>query len=466
MKVYNTLTNKKEEFKTIEKNKVKMYVCGPTVYDFIHIGNARPLIVFDTIRRYFLYKGYEVEYIQNFTDIDDKIIQKANQEGKTSTEVAQKYINEFMKDSKSINVLEATYYPKVTEEIKEILEMINELVEKKIAYEVNGTVYFNTRKYEQYGKLSNRKLDELLAGARIEVSQEKKNSTDFVLWKPAKENEPSWESSYGLGRPGWHIECSAMAKKYLGDTIDIHGGGEDLIFPHHENEIAQSECANGKNFANYWLHNGFINIDNEKMSKSLGNFFTLREILEKFDAIVVRYFILSGHYRSPINFSHELMQSAKSGLERIKKCFDLLNYLLENNNTQILEEEKMLIKEIEKYKLNFEKSMEDDFNTADAIAVIFDLVKFANINVNEESSNEFIETILNQIKEFLSILGIEFKNNINEELEKEVLKLIEERTIAKKERNFNRADEIREYLLNKGVVLEDTRSGVKWSYKG
>ncbi len=466
MNFYNTLTNKKEIFKTIEENKVKMYVCGPTVYDFIHIGNARPVVVFDTLRRYFLYKGYEVEYVQNFTDIDDKIIKKANEQNKESSFIANNFIEEFMKDVKSLNALEATHYPKVTEEINIILKMIDELISKGYAYEINGAVYFNTKKHEQYGKLSNRKLEDLLAGARVEVVEEKENSTDFVLWKPAKENEPSWNSKYGLGRPGWHIECSAMAKKYLGDTIDIHAGGEDLIFPHHENEIAQSECSNGKPFANYWLHNGFININNEKMAKSAGNFFTVRDILKKFDGNVVRFFILSGHYRSPINFSDELMLSAKNGLDRIKKCYDNLKFLLQTNENSLLEEEKKLLEKVQNFKTIFDEKMDDDFNTADAISVIFDLVKFTNINVSKNSSKDFIEAILNQIDEFLYVIGINFENQLDKNFEKEILQLIEERKQAKKEKNFLRADEIREYLLSKGVVLEDTRSGVKWSYEG
>ncbi len=465
MKVYNTLTNKKEKFKTIEERKVKMYVCGPTVYNFIHIGNARPLIVFDTVRRYFLYKGLDVEYIQNFTDIDDKIINRAILENKEVFEISNTYIEEFLKDSKSLNVLEATYYPKVTNEIDEILIMIDNLIEKGFAYNVNGTVYFDTRKYNDYGKLSNRNLDDLLAGARVEVSSDKKNNTDFVLWKPAKENEPSWKSKFGLGRPGWHIECSAMAKKYLGDTIDIHAGGEDLIFPHHENEIAQSECSNEKTFANYWLHNGFINIDNEKMSKSKGNFFTVREILEKFDPMTVRYLILSGHYRSPINFSSDLLESAKNALDRIRKCYSTLKYLLKDNNIKLLDEERVLIKKLESFKNTFIEKMDDDFNTADAISTVFELVKFVNINITEKNSGSFIEAVLKQIDEFLYVLGIELENKVDKNLEEEVLKLIEERNIAKKDKNFTRADEIREYLLNKGIVLEDTRSGVKWSYK-
>lgn len=463
MKVYNTLTNKKEEFKTLEKNKVKMYVCGPTVYNFIHIGNARPLIVFDTVRRYLQFKGYEVEYVQNFTDIDDKIINRAKEENKTSEEVAKTYIDEFMKDSKSVNVLEATHYPMVTKEITSILKMVNELIEKGFAYEVDGTVYFNTRKYKEYGRLSNRNLDDLLAGARIEVAKEKENDTDFVLWKPAKEGEPFWNSKYGKGRPGWHIECSAMAKKYLGDTIDIHAGGEDLIFPHHENEIAQSECANEKTFANYWLHNGFININNEKMSKSLGNFFTLREILEKFDGSVIRFFILSGHYRTPINFSDELMQSSKSGLERIQKSYENIKFLIENNKEIEFFEDKSQLVDL---KNSFIKSMDDDFNTADAISTIFELVKFANIKANENSSKEFLKNILKLFEEFLFVIGIIFETKVDKGLEEEILKLIEERTNAKKNKDFVRADEIRNYLYDKGVELEDTRNGIKWSYKG
>lgn len=385
MKIYNTLTRKKEEFVPIEENKVKMYVCGPTVYDYIHIGNARPYVIFDTIRRYFEYRGYEVNYIQNFTDVDDKIINKANEENVDMSVISERYINEALKDAHGLNVKDATFNPRVTQEMDNIIEMIKTLIEKGYAYEVNGSVYFDTMSFSDYGKLSKKKIDELIAGAseRIEVDSDKKNSTDFILWKPFKPGEPKWDSPWGQGRPGWHIECSVMAKKYLGDTIDIHAGGEDLIFPHHENEIAQSEAANGKPFANYWMHNGFINIDNEKMSKS-GKFFTLRDVVKEVPYDVIRFFILNGHYRSPINFSRELMQAAANGLDRIKNCMkDIEFYESKNTKDSFTDNEKSLIIESDNFIKQFEKSMDDDFNTADAVSAIFEFVKFANININE-----------------------------------------------------------------------------------
>ncbi|MDE6181970.1 MAG: cysteine--tRNA ligase, partial [Eubacteriales bacterium] len=382
MKVYNTLTRQKEEFIPIEKNKVKMYVCGPTVYDFIHIGNARPYVVFDTVRRYLEYKGYDVTYVQNFTDVDDKIINRANAEGVSMEEISNRYIDEALKDAKLLNVKQSTYNPRVTEEIKEIIEMIEILIENKNAYEKDGTVFFDTNSFKEYGKLSGKKLDELEIGARIKLDEAKKNPTDFVLWKPKKEGEPAWKSPWGEGRPGWHIECSVMAKKYLGEEIDIHAGGEDLVFPHHENEIAQSECCNKKTFAKYWLHNGFINVDNEKMSKSKGNFFTIRDITEKIPYDVVRFFILSGHYRNPINFSQELMEASSNALDRIKNCVKKVNYIIENTQGQLTEEEKNILNNANEFKPQFEKAMYDDFNTADAITAIFEIVKFANINIS------------------------------------------------------------------------------------
>ncbi len=465
MKVYNTQTKSKEEFVPIEANKVKIYVCGPTVYDFIHIGNARPFVVFDTVRRYFLYKGYDVTYVQNFTDIDDKIIAKAIEENVDSIQISERYIQEAKVDSQGLNVMEASFHPKVTEEVEEIINMISTLVEKGYAYEKNGSVYFDTSKYKEYGKLSNRKLEDMLSGARIAVDSEKNNSTDFILWKPAKVNEPKWSSPWGDGRPGWHIECSVMAKKYLGDTIDIHAGGEDLIFPHHENEIAQSQCANGTKFANYWLHNGFINIQNEKMSKSKGNFFTVRDIVKKYSYEEIRFFILSGHYRSPINFSEELMMASRRSLERIKTSISNLEFLINNSNSEkITKIEDTLLESSKKYITDFEKSMEDDFNTADAISCIFELVKFININTNENSSKEFSQKLLDKINMLLKILGMDY-NNTNNSLAEEVEELIAKREDARKNKDWTTADSIRDILNEKGIVLEDTPLGVKWSIK-
>lgn len=470
MKLYNTLTRQKEEFVPLEEGKVKMYVCGPTVYNYIHIGNARPYVVFDTIRRYMEYKGYEVNYVQNFTDVDDKIIKRANEENTTMQVISDRYIEEALKDAKGLNIKVATHHPRVTQEMPEIIEMIKTLIEKGFAYEADGTVYYDTKKFEEYGKLSKKNIDELQAGAseRVDVDNNKKSPMDFVLWKPAKPNEPKWESPWGEGRPGWHIECSVMAKKYLGDTIDIHAGGEDLIFPHHENEIAQSEAANGKIFAKYWMHNGFINVDNKKMSKSLGNFFTLREIASEFPYEVIRFFILNGQYRTPINFSRELVKAAQNGLERIKNCISNLKYILENLEQKGLsEKEEALIPELESFKTDFEKAMDDDFNTADAITAIYELVKFANINVNENSSKEFTELVDNQLETLTDILGL-ISNEEGSALidEAEIEALIQKRQDAKKAKDFALADKIREDLKEKGIILEDTRQGVRWTYKG
>lgn len=464
MKVYNTLTRQKEEFIPLEKNKVKMYVCGPTVYDFIHIGNARPYVVFDTVRRYLEYKGYEVTYVQNFTDVDDKIINRANAEGVSMEEISNRYIDEALKDAKLLNVKQSTYNPRVTEEIKEIIEMIEILIENKNAYEKDGTVFFDTNSFKEYGKLSGKKLDELEIGARIKLDEAKKNPTDFVLWKPRKEGEPAWKSPWGEGRPGWHIECSVMAKKYLGEEIDIHAGGEDLIFPHHENEIAQSECCNKKTFAKYWLHNGFINVDNEKMSKSKGNFFTIRDITEKIPYDVVRFFILSGHYRNPINFSQELMEASGNALDRIKNCVKKINYIIENTQGQLTEEEANILNNANEFKLQFEKAMDDDFNTADGITAVFEIVKFANINVSEKSSKEFAEKILAKITELTDVLGIlfEIEENTNIDTDK-IEKLIEKRQEARKNKDYKLADEIRDELKAMGILIEDTSAGFRWS---
>lgn len=467
MKVYNTLTKQKEEFVPLEPGKVKMYVCGPTVYDYIHIGNARPYVIFDTIRRYMEYKGYEVNYVQNFTDVDDKIIKKAIAEGVDSKVISERYIEEAKKDAEGLNVEPATKNPKVTEEMDSIIEMIKTLIDRGHAYEVNGSVFYDTKSFADYGKLSGKNIDDLEAGARIAVDETKKSPMDFVLWKPKKDGEPYWESPWGQGRPGWHIECSVMAKKYLGDTIDIHAGGEDLVFPHHENEIAQSEAANGKPFAKYWLHNGFINVDNKKMSKSLGNFFTLREIVEHIPYDVVRFFILSGHYRSPINFSRELMESAGAGLDRIKNAYKSLLFMESKAEGTMSEAEKDLNKEADKFRTQFESAMDDDFNTADAVTSIFEIAKFANVNVNENSSKEFITAIREKMLMLCNILGIKPYDEIKGEQisEEEVEALISERTAAKKAKDFARADAIREELSSKGVVIEDTRAGVRWSYK-
>lgn len=465
MKLYNTLTKKKEEFVPLEEGKVKMYVCGPTVYNFIHIGNARPMIVFDTARRYMEYKGYEVNFVSNFTDVDDKIIKKSLEEGVPAEEISERYIKECKKDMADMNVKPATTHPKATEEIDGMVEMIQTLIERGYAYPVDGTVYFRTRKFNEYGKLSHKNLDDLRSGNRsllVSGEDQKEDPLDFVLWKPKKEGEPFWVSPWGEGRPGWHIECSVMSKKYLGEEIDIHAGGEDLIFPHHENEIAQSECCNGKIFARYWLHNGFLNIDNRKMSKSLGNFFTVREIGEQYDLQVLRFFMLSAHYRSPINFSREIMESSKNALERIVTAVSNLKHLEETAKTaNVTEEEKELLKEMAAYRQKFEEAMDDDLNTADAVSAIFELVKFANTHAGESSSAEFIKKVKYEIISLSDILGL-LVDKKEENLDAEIENLIAERQAARKARNFKRADEIRDQLLAQGIILEDTREGVKW----
>lgn len=469
MKIYNTLSRHKEEFVPLKENEVNMYVCGPTVYNYIHIGNARPMIVFDTVRRYFEYKGYKVNYVSNFTDVDDKIIAKANEEGVSASEISERFIKEAKKDMADLGVREATVHPKATEEIDGMIDMITTLIEKGHAYEKNGTVYFRTRSFKDYGKLSRKNIDELEAGHRAEAhalkvsgEDEKEDPLDFVLWKPKKEGEPYWESPWSQGRPGWHIECSVMSKKYLGEEIDIHAGGEDLIFPHHENEIAQSEACNGKQFARYWMHNGFLNIDNKKMSKSAGNFFTVREIGEKYPLMVIRFFMLSGHYRGPINFSEELIKAASNGLARITTAVERLNDLYEKaDSAEVTDEEKGVADEAERLTKAFEAAMDDDFNTADAITAVFELVKLANTKIDDNSSKEIIEVVKGTIDVLLDVLGIETKEE-KEILDEEIEKLIAERTAARKERNFKRADEIRDELLGKGIVLEDTRDGVKW----
>ena len=465
MKIYNTLTKKKEEFEPLEKNKVKMYVCGPTVYNLIHIGNARPMICFDTVRRYLEYKGYEVNYVSNFTDVDDKIIKKANEEGVSAEEISTRYIAECKKDMEGMNIKPATTHPLATQEIGGMIDMIQTLIDKGYAYNVNGTVYYRTRKFEGYGKLSKKNIDDLEAGHRdIKVAgeDEKEDPLDFVLWKPKKEGEPSWPSPWSDGRPGWHIECSVMAKKYLADEIDIHAGGEDLIFPHHENEIAQSEAANGVQFAKYWMHNAFLNIDNKKMSKSLGNFFTVRDISKEYDLQVLRFFMLSAHYRNPINFGHDLMESAKNGLERIVTAVANLKHLSENaKEGSMAADEAEKIASLKEMYDKFEQAMDDDFNTADAISAVFEIVKFANSNSSAENTKEYIDTLVKKITTLTDVLGLKVEKK-EEILDEDIEKLIAERQQARKDRNFARADEIRDELLAKGIVLEDTREGVRW----
>ena len=466
MKLYNTLTRRKEEFVPLEEGKVKMYVCGPTVYNLIHIGNARPMIIFDTVRRYFEYRGYQVEYVSNFTDVDDKIIKKALEEGVSAQEISERYIAECKKDMAGMNVKPATVHPQATQEIDGMISMIQTLIDKGYAYAADdGTVYFRVKKFKEYGKLSHKNLDDLQSGFRaLQVSGEdqKEDPLDFVLWKPKKEGEPYWESPWCKGRPGWHIECSVMSKKYLGEEIDIHAGGEDLIFPHHENEIAQSECCNDKIFARYWMHNAFLNIDNRKMSKSLGNFRTVREISQQYDLQVLRFFMLNAHYRSPLNFSADLMEASKNALERIVeaagKLADQKDHAAVREASQ---EEKELIKESESFVTKFEDAMDDDFNTADALAAVFELVKFSNTNVTGESSAEFAGQLFTTMKDLCEVLGLNVEKK-DEILDKEIEDLIQERQEARKSKNFARADEIRDELLAKGIQLKDTREGVKW----
>ncbi len=466
MKIFNTLTMHKDEFVPIEPGKVSMYVCGPTVYNLIHIGNARPMIVFDTVRRYLEHRGYEVNYVSNFTDVDDKIIKAAIEEGVTAEEIANRYIIECKKDMEGMNVRPATTHPLATQEIPGMIEMISTLIDKGYAYEKNGTVYFSTRKFKKYGDLSHKNIDDLRSGFRdLKVSgeAEKEDPLDFVLWKPKKEGEPFWKSPWSDGRPGWHIECSVMAKRYLGDTIDIHAGGEDLVFPHHENEVAQSTCANGVPFANYWMHNAFLNIDNKKMSKSLGNFFTVRDIAEHYDLQVLRLFMLSAHYRSPLNFSNELMESAKASLDRIRRAAARLADIAENGaDGDMTEAEAAKAEEAKAFIGLFDEKMDDDANTADAVSVVFDLVRFANTNVFEENSTKaYAKAVLEVLQTLCDILGIipiEAKGSLDEEIEA----LIEQRQQARKEKNWALADKIRDDLLAQGIVLRDTKEGVKW----
>ena len=465
MKIYNTLSKTKEEFIPLEEGKVRMYVCGPTVYNLIHIGNARPMIVFDTVRRYMEYKGYEVNYVSNFTDVDDKIIKKAIEEGVEASVISERYIAECKKDMEALNVKPATTHPLATNEICGMLDMIGDLIEKGHAYPAaDGTVYFRTRSFKEYGKLSHKNLDDLQGGNRsllVSGEDQKEDPLDFVLWKPRKEGEPAWESPWCDGRPGWHIECSVMSKKYLGDEIDIHAGGEDLVFPHHENEIAQSEAANGKTFARYWMHNAFLNIDNKKMSKSAGNFFTVRDISEKYDLQVLRFFMLSAHYRSPLNFSADLMEAAKNGLERIVTAAEKLRDLQSKAVGELTESEVASLEEAKSFMAKYEEAMEDDFNTADAISAIFEMVKFTNTNANADSSKAYVDALYAQLEKQAEICGLILEKKA-EILDEEIEKLIQERQDARKAKNFARADEIRNQLLEQGIVLEDTREGVKW----
>ena len=466
MKIFNTLSRRKEEFVPIDPGKVKMYVCGPTVYNFIHIGNARPMIVFDTVRRYFEYKGYEVNYVSNFTDVDDKIIRKAIEEGVDAETISKRYIAECKKDMEMMNVKPATKNPQATQEIGGMIEMINTLIEKGHAYvAADGTVYFRTKSFKEYGKLSHKNLDDLQSGFReIKVTGEegKEDPTDFVLWKPKKEGEPFWESPWCQGRPGWHIECSEMSKKYLGESIDIHAGGEDLIFPHHENEIAQSECANGKTFANYWMHNAFLNIDNRKMSKSLGNFFTVREISEKYDLQVLRLFMLSAQYRSPLNFSADLMEASKNSLERIRTAAEhQADCLKAAKEGEMTAEEKQNQAAVEELVQKFETAMDDDFNTADAISAIFEIVRLSNSTISEASTKAYVSYVKETMDKLCDVLGI-ITEKKEEILDSEVEDLIAKRQQARKDKNFALADEIRGQLLDMGIILEDTREGVKW----
>ncbi|HVI40561.1 MAG TPA: cysteine--tRNA ligase [Anaerovoracaceae bacterium] len=463
MKIYNTLTRKKEEFIPIDENELKIYVCGPTVYNYFHIGNARPFVVFDTLRKYLTYRGKNVKFVQNFTDVDDKIINKAREEGVKAGEVSEKYIEEYYKDAKSLNVEKATVHPKVTENMNEIIAFVQGLIDKGYAYEAEGDVYYSTRKFKDYGKLSRQNIEDLESGARIEVEEKKQDPLDFALWKAQKvDDELAWQSPWGMGRPGWHIECSVMSTKYLGETIDIHAGGQDLTFPHHENEIAQTEAQTGKQFANYWMHNGYITIDNEKMSKSKGNFFTVRDILKEYDGEVIRFFLLSGHYRNPINFSKELMDQAKNALARMQNAKNNLKHLAQNNTGSISDEESNSSEELLKYKDKFISAMDDDLNTADAISAIFELIKDINTATKNGATKEFAEKCLSLLDELSGILGLlREKEEDGSGIDDEIQKLVDERQAARKAKNFARSDEIRDLLKARGITLEDTPQGVR-----
>ena len=461
MKIYNTLTRKKEEFVPIEEGTAKIYVCGPTVYNYFHIGNARPFVVFDTLRKYLQYRGYKVKFVQNFTDVDDKIINRAREEHLTAGEVSEKYIEEYYKDAAALNVTKADVHPKVSEHIPEIIKFVQTLIDKGYAYEVNGDVYFSTRKFKEYGKLSKQNIEDLESGARIAVGEIKEDPLDFALWKAQKEeDEIAWDCPWGKGRPGWHIECSAMSKKHLGDTIDIHAGGQDLQFPHHENEIAQSECCNGVPFANYWMHNGYITIDNEKMSKSKGNFFTVRDILKEYDGEVMRFFLLSGHYRNPINFSDSLMEQAKAGLGRMRNAKENLKHLIANGEGEVTDAEKEALAGYEKYRQEFIEAMDDDLNTADAISAIFELITAINTAVKDGASKEFAQKSLDTLMELATVVGL-LQQDADEAVDDDIQALVDERQEARKAKNFARADEIRDMLKARGITLKDTPQGVQ-----
>ena len=467
MKIYNTMTRKKEEFVPIDKDEVKIYSCGPTVYDYFHIGNARPFIIFDTLRRYLEYRGYKVKFVQNFTDVDDKMINRANKEGITVKELGERFIDEYYKDAAALGIRKATVHPKATENIDAIIDTVKKLVDNGFAYESEGSVYFSAKKFREYGKLSKQPLEDLEAGARIDVSEHKRDAMDFALWKAKKEGEPAWESPWGLGRPGWHIECSAMANKYLGKTIDIHSGGQDLIFPHHENEIAQSECANNAPFAHYWMHNGYININNQKMSKSLGNFFTVRDIIKQYDPEIVRFFMLSAHYRNPVNFSDTLMEQSKSAVERVYTCINNLKFLYENGSDgEMKAAEKAFCEKLDVLRQRFIDAMDDDLNTADAISVIFDIVYAANTDLSNDKqvSKQAAKKALDTIAELGGVLGL-FSKTEQKPLDDEIEAMIEERNKARAEKNWAKADEIRDKLKEMHIVLKDTPMGVKWSYE-
>ncbi len=461
VKIYNTMTRKKEELVPIDENEIKMYVCGPTVYNFIHIGNARPAVVFDTMRRYLEYRGKKVRFIQNFTDVDDKIIKRSYEEGISASEVSEKYIKEYFADADALNLMRATVHPKVTENMDEIIAFVKALEEKGFAYAVDGDVYYRTRKFKGYGKLSGQNIEDLESGARISVDERKEDPLDFALWKARKEeNEPAWESPWGMGRPGWHIECSAMSNKYLGETIDIHGGGQDLAFPHHENEIAQTEAYTGKKFSNYWMHNAYITINNEKMSKSKGNFFTVRDILKEYTGEEIRYFLLSGHYRSPINFSEELMLQSRNALARMHNAKQNLQHLAHNGSEDMTDDEKAQLEKLADYKSKFNEAMDDDLNTADAISVIFELIRDVNTAVKDGASKKFAEGCLALLGELTGVLGIlSDEESDSDGISDEIMALVEERQAARKEKNFARADEIRDILKAQGLAVEDTPQG-------
>ncbi len=460
MKLYNTMTNKKEEFVPIKKGEVMMYSCGPTVYNYFHIGNARPFIIFDTLRRYLEYRGYKVKFVQNFTDIDDKMINKANDLGITVAELAEQYIAEYFKDADGLGIRRASVHPRATENIGAIINIIKKLVDKGYAYNVDGDVYYSTKKFKEYGKLSHQPLDELESGARIDINEDKRDPMDFAVWKKQKPGEPAWDSPWGKGRPGWHIECSAMANKYLADTIDIHSGGRDLIFPHHENEIAQSEAANGCAFANYWVHNGYINIDNRKMSKSLGNFFTVRDVAKEFDYEVIRFFMLSAHYRSPINFSKDLMESSKSALERIYNCLKTLKFLSgAAENAEFKDGEAEIAEALDKRKEQFITAMDDDLNTADAISALFDIVSDVNVKlIGGKPSKQMADKAYDLLKELGGVLGL-LDNEKEDEVPAEITALLDERADARKNKDWARSDEIRDKLKEMGYTVKDTRQG-------